>query len=101
MCVNEISLELASVTGFYEVYRVFLHGWPVIAKSQQQLIQSFLALMFSTLSGMSFFHHGLRFCQTETSQRVTVEPFSEQYASFHKVPCGQFLDSNCRLAGLW
>ena len=42
VCVNQVSLQLASVTRLYEVCHVFLHSLPIITKSQQQLVESLL-----------------------------------------------------------
>ena len=61
MSMDQVPMDLTSVTSLHMLGYILLHGWPKIPKAKQLLEKLFLALMISTFARMNFLHDGLCF----------------------------------------
>ena len=61
MSMDQVRMDLTSVTSLHMLGCILLHGWPKMPKAKQLLEKFFLALMISTFACMNFLHDGLCF----------------------------------------
>lgn len=85
--MNKVSMKLASVTSLDEICSILFHTWPVVAMSQELLIQFSVPLILIAFPCMDFSHDFLGSCQGQVAKQFSKETSMKQNPTIHKELC--------------